>query len=108
MNPQVIMAYFNTKSASMRVHPAPSWLHAMWCLYVIRRDGRVWDMSHVLARQTSSHGVGVGSVYRGVAPHWGLSGRPSNEIIAVVAVHFFAVVVGGVVSWLQLMMLLLL
>ena len=43
-------------------YPPPSGRHAMRWLYVVGRDSWVWDMSHALARLTSSHGVGEESM----------------------------------------------
>ena len=59
----------------------------MWSLYVIGREGWVWDMP--IARwldMSSSHGVGVGSVYAVCPRAGGISGRPCHEIIVVVVV----------------------
>ena len=57
-----------------RVYHPPSGRHAMWCLYVIGRDSWVRGMSHVWARWTFCHGVGVGTSICSVAPRWCIFG----------------------------------
>ena len=60
--------YFSKeKPPRSRVYPPPSWPHAILCLYVIGRESWVWDMSHVRARWTSSHGMRVGTIICSVA-----------------------------------------
>ena len=52
-----------TQRLSMNMHPPPSGRHAMRSLYVIGRDGWVWDMSNTQwLEMDSSHRVGECSV----------------------------------------------
>ena len=65
-------------------HPS-SGRHAMWSLYVIGREGWVWEMPTTdWLVLNSSHGVGVGSVSAVCPRAGGISGRPPTEIIVVV------------------------
>ena len=66
------------------MHPPPSGRHAMRCLYVIGRDGWVWDMSNTQWLDIdSSHRVGECSVSV-VCPRAGVySRRRLCEIIVV-------------------------
>ena len=66
------------------MHPPPSGRHAMRCLYVIGRDGWVWDMSNTQwLEMDSSHRVGECSVSV-VCPLAGKnSDRPPSEVIVV-------------------------
>ena len=74
-----------TEPLSLKVHPPPSGRHAMRCLYVIGRDGWVWDMSNTQWLDIdSSHRVGECSVSV-VCPLAGVySRRRLCEIIVVV------------------------
>ena len=56
--------FFLMKTPPRRsVYPPPSGRHAMRCLYVIGRDGWVWDMSNTQwLEMDSSHRVGECSV----------------------------------------------
>ena len=67
------------------MHPPPSGRHAMRSLYVIGRDGWVWDMSNTQwLEMDSSHEVGECSV----TVVWHRAGvysdRPCHEIVVVV------------------------
>ena len=63
-----------TFPVSIIVYPPPSGRHAMRSLYVIGRDGWVWDMSNTQWLDIdSSHGVGVFR-NRCVSPRWLESG----------------------------------
>ena len=74
-------------SFSVSKYPPPSGRHAMRCLYVIGRDGWVWDMSTTQwLEMDSSHRVGECSVTV-VCPLAGVySDRPLSRIIVVVVV----------------------
>ena len=76
------------------MHPPPSGRHAMRSLYVIGRDGWVWDMSNTQwLEMDSSHRVGECSV-TAVCPLAGVySRRRLCEIIVVVVVLVVVVVV---------------
>ena len=67
------------------MHPPPSGRHAMRSLYVIGRDGWVWDMSNTQwLEMDSSHGVGECSV-TAVCPLAGKnSDRLPHKIIVVI------------------------
>ena len=68
-------------------HPPPSGLHAMRSLYVIGRDGWVWDMSITCWLDLdSSHEVGEYSVTAVCQLAGGISDRPLNEVIVIVIV----------------------
>ena len=81
----------------------------MWSLYVIGREGWVWDMP--IARwldMSSSHGVGVGSVSAVCPRAGGISDRPCHGIIVVVEqqyilynISLLAEVTGGSASGLS-------
>ena len=76
-----------TSPFSVNKYPPPSGRHAMRCLYVIGRDGWVWDMSITQwLDMDSSHEVGECSV----TVVWHRAGvysdRPCHEIIVVVVV----------------------
>ena len=65
-------------------HPS-SGRHAMWSLYVIGREGWVWEMPTTdWLVINSPHRVGVGSVSAVCPRAGGISGLPSHEIIDVV------------------------
>ena len=74
------------------MYPPPSGRHAMRCLYVIGRDGWVWDMSNTQwLEMDSSHEVGECSVTV-VCPLAGVhSDRPPNEIIVVVEQKIYSI-----------------
>ena len=63
-------------------HPPPSGLHAMRSLYVIGRDGWVWDMSITCWLDLdSSHEVGEYSVTAVCHRAGGISDRPRDEVM---------------------------
>ena len=65
-------------------HPPPSGLHAMRSLYVIGRDGWVWDMSITCWLDLdSSHEVGEYSVTAVCQLAGGISDRPRDEVIVI-------------------------
>ena len=76
----------------INMHPPPSGLHAMRSLYVIGRDGWVWDMSITQwLDMDSSHEVGECSV----TVVWHRAGvysdRPCHEIIVVVEQTIYSI-----------------
>ena len=82
------MAPFGSNPTS-NMYPPSSGRHAMRCLYVIGRDGWVWDMPITQwLEMDSSHEVGECSVTV-VCPRAGVySDRPCHEIIVVVVVRW--------------------
>ena len=79
------------------VYPPPSGRHAMRCLYVIGRDGWVWDMSNTQwLEMDSSHRVGECSVSV-VCPLAGVySRRRLCEIIVEQTIYsIYNIIVGG-------------
>ena len=74
------------------MYPPPSGRHAMRSLYVIGRDGWVWDMSITCWLDLdSSHEVGEYSVTAVCQLAGGISDRPLDEVIVVVVVVVFVV-----------------
>ena len=91
------MAFRSNHQDHREMHPPPSVLHAMRCLYGIGLESWVREMSrHALASLPSSHGVEEYSV-SAVWPLVGIfSGRPPTEIIVVeqTAYLMYNVIVG--------------
>ena len=81
-----------TFPVSIIVYPPPSGRHAMRSLYVIGRDGWVWDMSNTQWLDIdSSHRVGECSVTV-VCPLAGVhSDRPRHEIIVIVKQTIYSI-----------------
>ena len=76
----------------IKMHPPPSGLHAMRSLYVIGRDGWVWDMSITCWLDPySSHGVGEYSVTAVCPLAGGISDRPRDEVIVVVEQTMYSI-----------------
>ena len=78
------------------MHPPPSGRHAMRCLYVIGRDGWVWDMSITCWLDLdSSHEVGEYSVTAVCQLAGGISDRPRDEVIVEQTMYsIYKIIVG--------------